>query len=219
MPEIRRSGEGGTRSACRAAIGFRAHSGWAALVVLAGPPRSPVVLDRRRVELTTPGIPRQPFHAAENLPLLQAEKLIRRSETIAVDLAREALRAYLHDLRPRVHQVVAGGIVLASGRPLPHLASVLASHALIHTAEGELFRNALARACASCRLPVHRVPERELFDRASSVLRIPEGKLRTRLLALGRELGPPWTQDQKFAALIAWLALASPNETHHGSGA
>jgi hypothetical protein len=32
--------------------------------------------------------------------------------------------------------------------------------------------------------------------------------MQSRIAALGRGIGPPWTQDQKFAALVAWLALA-----------
>ena len=37
-----------------AALGLRAHSGWAALVVVAGPRSSPAVVDRRRIELIDP---------------------------------------------------------------------------------------------------------------------------------------------------------------------
>jgi hypothetical protein len=31
--------------------------------------------------------------------------------------------------------------------------------------------------------------------------------LQRRVAELGKPIGPPWTQDQKFAALVAWLAL------------
>ena len=34
-----------------AALGLRAHSGWAALVAVGGGPASPQVLDRRRIEM------------------------------------------------------------------------------------------------------------------------------------------------------------------------
>jgi hypothetical protein len=64
-------------NAARAALGFRAHSGWAGVVVVAGP-RSPTVIDRRRIELIGPGIPKQPYHAAEKLDLKEAEKLVGR---------------------------------------------------------------------------------------------------------------------------------------------
>jgi hypothetical protein len=31
-----------------------------------------------------------------------------------------------------------------------------------------------------------------------------------RLVEIGQAIGPPWTQDEKFAALVAWLSLVNP---------
>src|SRR5262249_46704682 len=98
---------------------------------------------------------------------------------------------------------------LGSGRVLPELRSILASHALIHTAEGEFFRKALVEAGEHCGLPIVGVKERELFERASAHFRMPAGALERRIAELGRSIGPPWTQDQKYAALVAWLALTN----------
>ena len=55
-----------------AALGFRAHSGWAALVVVAGDPRAPEVVLRERIEMADPELPgsKQPYHAAEELERL-----------------------------------------------------------------------------------------------------------------------------------------------------
>jgi hypothetical protein len=195
--------------AIRAALGFRAHSGWAALVVVAGPRRSPAVIDRRRVELIAPGIPRQPYHAAEKLDLKEAERLVGRCANTAARLAQEAVRAVVEELRDKGHEVAGCGILLASGRPLPTLAATLASHALIHTAEGELFRDALARASRQCGLPVTGVRERELYERGAKEFRMAPNQLRRHVAEMGRALGPPWTQDQKHAALVGWLALAA----------
>src|SRR5205807_2629305 len=52
-----------------ATCGLRVHSGWAALVAVAGPLAAPAVLARRRIELVDEASPggRQPFHAARNL--------------------------------------------------------------------------------------------------------------------------------------------------------
>ena len=194
----------------RAAIGFRAHSGWAALVVVAGDPRSPSVLDRRRIELADPSIPGsiQPYHAAEPLPLDAAEKHIHRCADQARLLALGALRGVLESLEKDGHKVAGCAILLASGRPATTLAATLASHALIHTAEGELFREALRQASAECRLPVTGVKEREVYERAAAALRISSEELSDRVAAMGRALGPPWRQDEKLAAAAAWLALA-----------
>jgi len=72
-----------------------------------------------------------------------------------------------------------------------------------------MFRQALVRASEGCGLPVTKVRERDLLERATAALRTPAGKLQRRLADLGRPLGPPWTQDQKLATLAALLALSS----------
>ena len=190
-------------------MGLRAHSGWAALVVVGGASRSPVILDRRRIELVSPGVPKQPYHAAEKLDLKKAGALVRRCVGGARRLARRALRAVVADLKKNGHEVVGCGLLLGSGRPATTLAATLASHPLIHTAEGELFRNALVHASQHCRLPVTGVKERELFAQGAAELRTPADKLRRRLNEMGRELGPPWREDQKLAALVGWLALTA----------
>ncbi len=197
----------------QAALGFRAHSGWAAVVVLTGTAAAPVILDRRRLEIADPKLrgSKQPYHAAEGLPFKDAEQLIRRCTNSTNALAERAVRGVVDDVEAKGYRVAACGLLAASGRPLPDLAAVLASHALIHAAEGEMFRETLVRASEKCGLAVTRVRERELLERASATLRTPADKLQRRLADLGRSLGPPWTQDQKLAALVALLSLtASP---------
>jgi hypothetical protein len=193
------------------AIGCRAHSGWAALVIVAGPVDSPKILDRRRIVIADPEIPgsKQPYHTAEKLPFTQAEKLVARCTERSRALARQELRAAVDHARNSGHEVAGCGIVLASGRPLPDLAATLASHALIHTAEGELFRNVIADACRELNVPVMGVKERDLLAQASAVLGKSDKELQSYLQKLGRELGPPWTQDEKCATLAAWLALSA----------
>jgi hypothetical protein len=193
------------------ALGFRAHSGWTTMVAAAGPRAEPGVLRRQRVELAAdyPGS-RQPFHAAEGLELKKASALIQRSTDAARTLASRALREAITGIEREGHEVVACGLLLAAGRPLPALPQILASHALIHAADGELFREALLHAGRACGLEVTSVKERELMDRAATALRVPAPELKGRVDALGRPLGPPWRQDEKLATLVAWLALAAP---------
>lgn len=200
----------GKKALTSAAVGFRAHSGWVAVVVLAGLPDSPTVVDRRRIEIADPKIrgSKQPYHAAEPLELREAEKLIKRCTESTRLLALNAVRTVLDDVRKKGYEVAGCGLLLASGRPVPGLAAILASHPLIHTAEGEFFREALVHASERCGLPVSRVREREVLERGSAGLRLPADKLQRRIAELGRSLGPPWAQDQKQAALVAWLALA-----------
>ncbi|MBZ5610300.1 MAG: hypothetical protein LAP38_18715 [Acidobacteriia bacterium] len=199
----------------RAALGCRTHSGWAALVAIAGPPGSPEVIDRRRIEIADPGIrgSKQPYHAAEPLDFKAAEAFLKRCATSSADLAQRALREAMEDLHGIGYQLASCGLTLASGRTLPELSAVLKSHALIHTAEGEFYRNALAEAGERCGLPVVGVKERDIYDRGAAHLHIAANELERRIADLGKPVGPPWSQDQKYAALAAWLALANyPSE-------
>jgi biotin operon repressor len=191
-----------------AALGFRAHSGWAATVALRGPASSPHVFARRRIELVEPGVPKQPYHTAEGLPFPSAEKMVTQSVAVATRLAREAVQALVAELRQRGCEHITCGVLQASGRSLPGLEQILSSHALIHTAEGELFRNAVASACEDQGLPVSRVKERELLADAGKQLGMSAEEVQRQVADMGRPLGAPWGQDQKYAALIAWMALA-----------
>jgi hypothetical protein len=181
----------------RAALGFRAHSGWAALVAITGPPER--VILRQRIVIADPKIPgsKQPFHAAEELFQRYTESTRR--------LSREAIQSALDELKS--YEIRSCGIVLSNARPLPPIAAIRASHVLTHTADGEFFRTALIEASEHCGLRITEIKERDLIEKASTQLRIPSSELESRLIELGKPLGAPWTQDQKYAALAAWLAL------------
>ena len=113
------------------------------MVAVAGTPGRPVVLARRRIETADTAIPgsRQPYHAAERLGVDRADTLIRQCRDSSMRLAEGAVSAMVAELEQRGVKVVGAGILFASGRVLPDLASILRSHALIHTAEGEFFRD------------------------------------------------------------------------------
>jgi hypothetical protein len=193
-----------------AAVGFRVHSGWAAVIVVCGTAERPVVVDRRRIELvkTFSYTFRQPYHTAGKMPLQDAVKFIRDVQSDATRLALSSLRALQKDVAEGDFKIVRGALLLASGHVLPKLEQILASHALIHTADGELFRGSLRAACVQCDLPLEGIKEKELFAAASKILRVQPAVLKRRIAALGKALGPPWSQDEKFAALGAWLTLA-----------
>ncbi len=195
----------------RTALGLRAHSGWAALVAVSGTRGSIEVLDRLRVELSaskTSG-PKQPYHEAEGQKLEKARQIVTRYAEEATRLATEALGSVLAHLQHQGHNVGKCGLLVGSGRPLPDLESILASHALIHSADGELFRNGLAGAAKEHGLEVVRVQEKRAIAETASRLRLEAGDLERRVAALGKALGPPWTQDQKLATVAAWLALVT----------
>jgi len=204
----------------RAALGFRVHSGWAVMVALAEPiaepavPTASMVIERCRIGLVGSGTATrtaatvQPYHAARELDIERARELIERCAGEATRLAESAVRVAIERLRVQAWEAEACGILVASGRPLPSLPDILASHPMIHTAEGELFRNALVAAGESCGLRVIGVKERGLYALAATALGAPAERLRSDVDGLGRTLGPPWGQDEKYAALVAWVALS-----------
>jgi hypothetical protein len=55
---------------------------------------------------------------------------------------------------------------------------------------------------------VEGIREKELFETASEAFSIQVAGLKRRVAAFGKALGPPWSQDEKLAALGAWLTLA-----------
>ncbi len=194
-----------------AAIGVRMHSGWGALVVLSNSNDSLKVIDRRRIDVTdkaTAGI-KQPYHFAKNLSPEDAGKFVGNCFAASEKLAREALSKLLADLAVQRYCVVGAAILRASGRPLPPLPNILASHALIHTAEGEFFRATVSQACEELGLAVSGFRERDLDSYVQAALGKRASRILRHIATLGGVIGPPWTKDQKSASLAALLVLTS----------
>ena len=193
----------------QAAVGFRTHSGWAAMVAVCVEKGAPRVLVRERVQLveTFTYRFRQPYHTAEKLPRGEAREFVALVETEAERLAHRAIHKLQSDLEKQGLQATRSGLLQASGKTLPNLEKILASHALIHAADGELFREALSRAANRCGLATVKIKERQLLEIAQQALRTQPTALTRRLAELGRPLGSPWSRDEKFAMLAAWLAL------------
>jgi hypothetical protein len=191
------------------AMGFRVHSGWVALVALGGPVLSPTVVRRERLGIAESRIPGslQPYHAAKQMAVSDAEAFIGKCARAADSLARSALQTTIAGLAADRFTVSGCSLLTGAGRPASSLESILASHAMIHTAEGELFRNSVKSACEACGLPLSCIRERDLFPKAESLLRLTSGELKRRISDLGAAIGPPWRADQKLSALAAWLHL------------
>jgi hypothetical protein len=184
------------------AVGFRVHSGWAAQVVVSGSPGAPIVLDRRRIAIADPSIRGsvQPYHKAEELGLSKAQDFLDRCADASRAMATAALREAL-----RASDISVCAMLVGSGRPGGSLESILASHAAIHTADGDFFRDAIASAATACKLPLRKIREKELLAIADGKFQMDVGR---HVTELRKTLGSPWTQDQKLAAIAAWLALS-----------
>ncbi len=193
-----------------AAVGFRVHSGWTAVVAVAIDEGIPLVLARERAHLvrTFTYEYRQPYHTAATMPADDREVFVSRVRAEARHLAFRTISRLKGTLEKEGYCLTSSGLLLASGRPLPELAGILASHSLIHAADGELFRDAILDATARCGLLSAKVKERDLLDSAARTLGFGFRDLSRQMRELGRRLGPPWSQDEKYASLVAWLSAA-----------
>ena len=194
----------------KVAFGLKAHSGWAALVVLGTASGGPLVLDRRRMDLVEKeeaSWAKQPYHAAEDLEAADARELVARGIASARRIAVREVRAAAQRARESGHEVVACAVLVADPMPDWTVDEILAVHFRMHKAEGVLFKDALARAAEACDLRLAGIPEKQLDRHAARALGTPAGRVKQAIVSLGKTVGPPWGKDQKDAALAAMIAL------------
>ena len=191
----------------KAAFGFKAHSGWAALIVLGTHGGELVVLERSRVELVEAEWAKQPYHAAEEANSAEARKVVKRGIDAAKRIALREMRSALRRTRDCGFEVRACGLLVGSPMPDWSVAEILAVHFRMHKAEGVLFRDVLAKAAERCDLRVVAVPEKGLLERGEAVLKTRASSLSQQIAALGKTVGAPWGKDQKEATLAAMIAL------------
>src|SRR5262249_5652330 len=144
---------------------------------------------------------KQPYHFAATLALRDAEKHLADCVVASGQLAVGAVGDVLKELRGRDCEIMGCALLLASGRTLPALPDILASHALIHSAEGEFFRRVFGEAFDRLKVRVTGFRERELENCAAP-------RVLQRISGMGKVIGPPWTADEKLAALAAWMLLS-----------
>ena len=140
-----------------------------------------------------------------------AERYLAKCAAASERAAAVAVEELVQDLKARQCQLETSALLTGAGRPLPALSGILASHALIHTAEGEFFRNALRIACERLGIQVASIRERDLEGRVNLEIGGAASRVQQEIASFGRSIGPPWTKDHKTAALAAWALLV------HGS--
>jgi hypothetical protein len=199
---------GAKLAAMDCAIGFSLHSGWAVAVAVGGERGRPTVVLRRQVELIESELPRQVFHAAQGLTAREAEQLVRQVERSARECAERATESLAEELAAAGHRAVAVALC-SEPRDVPtDVRAIVANHTLIHSAEGELYREAVEAAAAWLGLPVLQVEAKRVPGEVADRLGVGADRQKALLDDLGRALGPPWRADHKQATLLAAVALA-----------
>jgi hypothetical protein len=191
----------------KVAFGMKAHSGWAALVVVGKGDDNYVVVDRRRIELVEDEWAKQPYHAAEELKPDAARDVVKRGIEAAHRIAIREMRAAVNRERDRENEVTAGAVLVGNPMPDWSVDEILAVHFRMHKAEGVLFRDALCRATKACALRLVEIPEKLLMKQAEKALKTTASGLTKKIATLGKSVGSPWGKDQKDAALAAMMAL------------
>ncbi len=141
----------------------------------------------------------QPYHFAKGQSLSAAERYLAECAAASEQLALKVLRETVEQTERRGKVIARCAILLAAGRNLPALPNILASHPLIHTAEGEFFRQSFRRAGELLGMEVTGIRERDLEQRARGAFGPQADSVEREIAGLGNSLGPPWTSDQKNA--------------------
>lgn len=195
----------------RAALGFKVHTAWAALVAVSGSPDHVALHMRRRVELLPKNgsIPPHVYHEAAELPLSRAADFVRLAQEAAQRAAGVALEDALKELQSRGIRIVCAGVATGSSETFEDLdlSTILKVHARVHAAEGILYQGAVIAACDERGLPAAATRERELWACASRVYEMRETRLRAAIDDVRKDVGAPWTADQKAASVAALIAL------------
>ncbi|MET0902350.1 MAG: hypothetical protein ABWZ52_03845 [Acidimicrobiales bacterium] len=185
--------------------GFAIHTGWAAAVLVGGTAQHPIVVDRRRVTLCPETLPRQAYHAAQDMPPAKAALLVREVHA-AVDAITDEVLGELADIaRPHGPLIAVG--VTGYPRDVPALDTVLTSHALLHLAEGELYRGAICHAAHDRGLTVVPIHPKDGIRETAHALGAAAEPFARRLTDLRAELGAPWQADHRLATAAGLAAL------------
>jgi hypothetical protein len=195
-------------SGLQGALGFSLHTGWAAAVAVIRDGDKIEAVFRRQLELMPANDSRFVYHRAAELSFEEAAALVESAQTSVRDTAQRVIREMLDSIKLRIR---SAGIPV-SAKALPNdLSKILASHALIHAAEGRLFQDAVVRGCGGAGLAAVCIDTREIWPKASRLCRVDEKSIRAAIEGIGKTIGPPWTADQKIATAAGLVALLEAN--------
>jgi len=199
----------------RVAFGLKAHSGWAALVVIGDADGELCVVDRRRVGLVEDanrGWAGAPYHAAEEMSPGPARELVERAGVEARLCAIRKMRLAVDRAAEAGHEIVACAVLTPAPMPDWSIEQIRAVHFRMHKAEGVMFPDALGHAAETCGLRLLAVAEKDLAAQVERALAMSASDAMKKVTLLGKSVGPPWGADQKKATLAAMIALQAPRE-------
>ncbi|WP_437337434.1 hypothetical protein [Sorangium sp. So ce394] len=196
-----------------ATVGVAEHGNAAVLVTVAP---GGELLDRRRVDLTDPGLPTHPHHHegswavgryldspwARPIALADAVALVDRVRESAARGARQGLEA----LAAAVPAPIASIAIRVCPALPPTTEERIADNRAQTVADSVMYREALAAAAEARGWSVHWYDRERVFREAAAALGLEDAD--AFLHAMGRSIGPPWQAKHKLAAAAALAAQA-----------
>jgi len=188
------------------AIGLRAKTARAIVVVLGGTSDSPIVLLKSEIRLFDPKVPgtAQPYHEVMDLPWEESQRAVQRYVRAIEIVAAKELARLIKQMTKDGATVVGAGIVGAKDRDLARIGN---NHIRAHAAEGVLFRAVLEFGAEKNGLRRRAFSDRDFAAITKSELGQKHSSIAQRIDELRRSVSPPWRTDEKQAALAAWLVL------------
>src|SRR5262249_45729241 len=169
-----------------AALAFKPRTGRAVIILLAGNLREPRLIRRAEVPLLPPG-EFATYHAAKDLEPEAAPAYVKGSIGRAQRLAMSAVRdAAAHCVKAGYELCGCGVLVGSTPMPAWTTSQILAVHARMHKAEGEMFRAVLIEAARACDLDLTTLPDKSAIDSAAAALGITRASLDECLAKLGK---------------------------------
>jgi len=192
-------------------IGIEDHYAWANLVSVTTSGSNEILLDRRRVELLDRQLPASPYHHETlQMPLSEAEKLVRAVKASANQRAKSALSWLIEELAPANCRCLAIRVP-----PLPDLpatvAEVHSSTWITNRADGMIYHQAVTQAAAQLNLRVFYFERNNVLELAAEARAKTARDLERQLKAFGTNIGPPWRKGHVVAcagAILAHVAAA-----------
>src|SRR5262245_1256824 len=191
-----------------ATVGVAEHGNSAVLVTVAP---GGELLDRRRIELTDPGLPTHPHHhegswavgrylntpGARPLALADAVALVERVRASAERRTREGIES----LAAAVALPIAD-IAIRACPPLPPTTEArIADHRAQTVADSVMYREVLAAAATARGWRVYWYDRDLVMTEAAAALGRQD--IASLVSAMGKTLGPPWQARHKLAAAAA----------------
>lgn len=177
----------------KVAAGVYDHGGWAAVVCIA----DDIVLDRRRIELIEPGLPKHPHHhEGQTLPIAEGFALVERVRASATLCARSAL-----------DELPAGvGAIAIRKRPTlpPTVAERITNYRAQNVADSAMYRDVITDAAKTQGWLVCQYDVKTVFAEAAKALGLED--ISVRMKEIGKSIGPPWQKDHKLATAATIVA-------------